>query len=394
MIPWLQRRRSTISFDVGASGMRACQLRRCGRRVEVCDALDFERPLGAGQTKVPEPVIEPGRLEGLVGRGTFAGRNVTLVLSPPEVQFFPITLPVQALSQDPARIEQALKCEVAQQSRRSESELEVRFWTLPASRAQMANVMAVVLRSELALGWAAGFAQQRLHLHRIEAAPCALVHLAASLWPPIESELWGVLDLGLRGAVLTVVVGTVPTYIRVLSASAHEWTQQLARAFDIPSAVAERLKRERGIQPARGDLRVNASAPALAGVTDLASAFGSVLREPLTTLTRELRMCLSYVMQNFPEVSLGRLVLAGGGANLRGLPEVIQESLDVPVSLLRVERGAEQSADDAAGPRLIHGDMPPQSAACVGAAMLDLSSGRPPIADRHPRAALVAEGRP
>jgi Tfp pilus assembly PilM family ATPase len=394
MIPWLQRRCSTISFDVGASGVRACQLRRCGRRFEVCDALNFERPQTAGQAKVSEPVIEPARLEGLVGRGSFVGRNVTLVLSPPEVQFFPITLPAQALRQDHARIEQALKCEVAQQSRRSESELEVRFWTLPASRAQMANVMAVVLRSELALGWAAGFAQQRLQLHRIEAAPCALVHLAASLWPPTESELWGVLDLGLRGAVLTVVVGTVPTYIRVLSASAHEWTQQLARAFDIPPAVAERLKREHGIQPARGELRANTYAPTLAGVKDLASAFGSVLREPLTTLTRELRMCLSYVMQNFPEVSLGRLVLAGGGANLRGLPEVIRESLDVPVSLLRVQRGSADSAASSASPRLIHGDVAPQSAACAGAAMLDLPPSRPPAADRRPRAALAAEGRP
>ena len=95
-----------------------------------------------------------------------------------------------------------------------------------------------------------------------------------------------------------------------------------------------------------------------------------LLREPLSDLIRELNLCFSYVMQNFPDVSVSRLLLAGGGANLRGLAESIEQQLGVTVAPLG-------TAPDAAA----HWEHPlpgpalqPEVAAAMGGAMLDVES--------------------
>ena len=91
---------------------------------------------------------------------------------------------------------------------------------VPAGRGQQPNVMAAVMSAETA-SQPCDLAQQRqLHLRRIDVSPCALVALACRGAAPAEDEIWGVLDLGLRHSVLTVVIGAVPAYVRVLSVAA------------------------------------------------------------------------------------------------------------------------------------------------------------------------------
>lgn len=371
MVAWLCARRSAITFDLGAAGVRAMQLRRHGQRLALRDALEFERTLTSAPEQPAAPAVDFAQLGRMLGQAHFAGREVALLLSPPDVQFLPIRLPPQALTQAPERIEQALKWEVAQQSRHSTENIELRYWILPSGAGQQANVMAVVAAGELVLRWCDLLQQQGLTPRRMDVSPCALVRLGCCLWPPAEGDLWGVLDLGLRHSTLTVVVGRVPTYIRSLSVCAHHWTQKLSEAFEVPYATAERLKHEQSVQPTERGVRPAAEGANPLQAEDLSGAFSGVLRDSLRALAQEVARCFSYVMHGFPETSVKRLLLAGGGARLAGLPAVLEAELDIPVSALAANDRSGSSAPEnpIGGIRVT-----PQAATALGGALLDLES--------------------
>lgn len=370
MVSWLRARRSAVTFDLGAAGTRACQFQRRDGQFRLCDSLQLERLPSGTPEQDTLPAVDPVKLDRLIGQGSFNGRDVALILSPPDVQFFPLRLPDQAINQPADRVQQALRFEVAQESRKPAEDLEVRYWPLPRGRGQHANVMAVVMNAGQALRWCDLFTRHRLYLRRIDVSPCALVRLAQHAWTPADNDLWGVLDLGLRHTTLTVVVGTVPTYIRSLSVLASHWTEQLAKALEVSYPAAEQLKRQHSVQHTARGLRVTAPAASLSQATDFSSALSSVLRGSLQALGQEVGRCFSYVMQSFPDASVKRLLLAGGGANFAGLPAVLEAQLGVPVAPLACGTGDEgtQSAP------LVNVRCEPSAAASLGGALLDLEA--------------------
>ncbi len=379
MVTLLGTKRSAITFDVGASGIRAYQLREHRRGPSLVDMLhlDLATQLPTDQPETDDKVtiepalVNPALLARLVGQGRFAGREVALVISPPDVQFLPMHLPPQTLDQPPEKIQQALRYEVARDSRHSAEGLEVRYWTLPGARGQQANVMAVVMSATLANQWCRQLDDQSLALRRIDVAPCALVRLTRQLWTPADDDLWGILDLGLRHSTLTVVVGTTPTYIRTLSNSAARWTRLIAEAFEVPPDVAEQLKREHGVVTTQRGIDKSTESRALLRATDLPSAFASVLRDALRTLTQEVERCFSYVMQSFPEHGVKRLVVAGGGSDMLGLPSVLEAELGVPISCLT--NAPDRDATNWEHP-LNHVPVSAAVGAAVGGALLDLEA--------------------
>jgi len=386
MLAHLYSRNSAITFDVGSAGIRAFQVAARGSHLTSRDLLQLElspvRP--PDDQELPPP--DYSRLARLVGQANFTGDQIGLVLSPPDAHFCALRLPKKVLAQPEERIRQALVWEVAREMRADASELEVRHWLLPPGHHQGLNVMAVALPIERALAWHELFARDRLCLRRIAVSPCALVHLACRMQTPAENELWGILDLGFRRSTLTVVLGHVPAYIRSLSASSDMWTRRLAEGFEVPLPAAEQIKRVHGMRSAERGFRPPQADQPLLDAHDTPSVVFALLRDPLDDLVHQINRCFNYVLQNFSDVNATRLLLAGGGANLRGLADYLQVQLDVSVALL-----ASHTSDPASGILDPSGARPsdadllpvqwerpvpdttirPETAAAVGAALLD-----------------------
>jgi Tfp pilus assembly PilM family ATPase len=392
MLSRFRSRNSAITFDVGSAGIRAFQLAARGAHLSSRDSLRLDLLPSHGQVDEQPPPPDYSRLARLVGQGSFSGSDVGLVLSPPEARFCTLRLPRKALDQPEKRVREALAWEVAREMRADAHELEVRYWQLPPGHRQGLNVMAVALPIERALSWYEVLAHDRLRLRRIDVSPCALAHLACRMWTPQANELWGILDLGFRRATLTVVLGEVPTYIRLLSASCGSWTGRLAQAFEVPHAVAEQIKRMHGIRPTERGVRAPQSnqpsagrRPALHHAEDIPSVVFGLLREPLDELAHEIKKCFAYVMQNFPDIAASRLLLAGGGAKLPGLAAYLEQQLALSVAPLAnacmsTRSGGDAGATDDQGPPLLwERPLPdtavqPEVATAVGGAILDLEN--------------------
>lgn len=371
MLTRIHSRNSAIMFDVGAAGVRAFQAVARGSSLSGRDSLQLGLLPAERQDNSEPPPPDYSRLARLVGQGNFAGSDVGLVLSPPDVRFYALRLPKKALGQPKKRVREALAWEVAREMRADAHALEVRYWSLPPGHQQGLNVMAVALPTERALEWHKAFAGDRLRLRRIDVSPCALVHLACRMWTPADNELWGVLDLGFRRATLTVVLGRVPAYIRSLSASCDRWTRRLAEAFDVSHAEAERIKCAHGISPAERGIRESRPDQPLLNARDIPGVIFGLLREPLEDLTREINLCFAYVLQHFPDVNVTQLVLAGGGANLRGFPQYLAQQLGVSVALLR----SDSQSQPVQWERPLSGTtVQPAAAAAVGGALLDVET--------------------
>jgi len=402
-------------FDLGTAGIRACQLQTVRGRVRVCDTLHVDLPApgpvgtdaaapGAASPR-PAPGADsrsgspaacgptPGvgednllgeRLARLIGQGSFSGQNVGVVLSSAQVQFHALRVPEAALHQSGETLQQALRWEVARETRTEPQELQVRHWPLACGRSQAPNVVAVALPNQRAEAWINRLRPWGLRLTRLDVAPCAHVRLASLLWPPAPHDLWCVLDLGRRYGTLTVALGNVPAYIRSIQTCTEHWEQIVSDALDVPLALADHLLRTCGIKPRNRDSRVlpdrpiaaaepshdegspalRAPAGSLPETDELPGVLFGVLGEMLTLLTRDVERCLSYALQSFPESSATRVVLAGGGARLQGLTHYMESVLSLPCTVLR--SGATGCHPDGVPP------FEPDSAAAVGGALLDL----------------------
>lgn len=378
---------SAITFDVGRSCVRACQLRAQRGRADLRDKLRFELPTGlptaAGPAESSRGKTQPTgaatvdceRIARLVGQGSFVGGDVALVLSPPDVRFHAAKLAESVLRQPEERVRAAVAFEAAREARCEPGELEVRWWRLPAGNQQGLNVMTMGLPTRRTLEWFAALQAHKLALRRIDAAPCALMRAACESWTPGERDMWAVLDLGFRQSVLTVVIGRTVAYVRALTISADSWTRCLAQAFESEYGEAEALKRRHGISAPEAANTL----PGGADDQNMPRAVFDLLREQLDALVREVDLCCSYVVQSYTDVEMRRLVLTGGGAALRGLNEFIALHLGVPVQRLGCEVEEESTHIGRGGlhlasPALLGVECGADFAAALGSAMLDLEA--------------------
>jgi type IV pilus assembly protein PilM len=129
------------------------------------------------------------------------------------------------------------------------------------------------------------------------------------------------MDIGHRRTNLCVVGDGEPVFGRMVGHAGEALTLALAAASNGAWTVAqaEAGKAQHGFLPTRD--RPAQTAPQ--------QRIGQVLSDALSPLLREVRQTLASLRAR-DKTPVREIVLAGGGANLNGLPEYLQEQLDIP----------------------------------------------------------------
>jgi general secretion pathway protein L len=307
-----------LGLDLGSHSVKALLL-DAGRAVAVLGWAEVRRPEGAAEESLRTALAR------LRAEHPWQWEQVVVAVPGSSVATHPVALPFQ----DARRIEAALPFEV-------EGELPVELnevlfdYQLAGPADGGSNLLVGVVRKDelrqlLALLAGAGFDPRRV-THPALAYRSLFAGRPKAL--PVErEELVALVDVGHRRT--TMAVGHPDeglVYARVLPGGGAEVTLALSREFGVSLADAETWKeRDATLAPGGGEEHERARAA-------IRRALGPVLREVRATLkaasTRDHR-------------PVARLLLAGGTAQLSGLPEAWSAELQLPATLLSAASEAE-----------------------------------------------------
>jgi len=147
-----------------------------------------------------------------------------------------------------------------------------------------------------------------------------------------EGDVRAALDVGERFTELAIFAGKNLVFCRKIPVAGGDITNSMTDVLisdigktSLSTEDAERIKRQQGI-PADGDTRVIENRISTQQIL-------SMVRRPLEHMVSEIDRCFDYYREESDGAKITSMLLFGGGASLRGLPEFLTEELGVEVAL-------------------------------------------------------------
>lgn len=367
---WTRQKASLVALDVGTCSLRAVQLVRKTDGYHVYHWLNVETDPTSPD---PPPVDVAGHLKVAFGPGAFKGRKVGLALAPPDVEYRLLDVPATLMTRKAGELREALQVELDRQLPWPAAESEVSAWPVLPAINGMVSTMVAAARTQAVQKYLDVLEARRLECRLADVVPNALGRLRAAQPAAShgENQVWGVLDMGFKACRLYLMLGDSPVYARVLRAGGRELTETLARALRVEFSVAEQYKRLYGIKPTDRGVRSVVGGLGRVNEEALPGMLHAILAKTLETLAADIERSFRFVLDRHNPSGMGLLYLVGGGARLRGLPQVLGQALGIEVRHFNPTDALRNAQLDASG--RLHPACSPQNypvlAACVGLAM-------------------------
>ncbi|MGD2108920.1 MAG: pilus assembly protein PilM [Phycisphaerae bacterium] len=329
-----RRGRTPIGLDIGECGVRAVQLIRSGDRFTVQSMAQLAWNVNPAEPAPPAP-HRAARVQSCLGMGTFNGRDAIAALNPPAVEFHALELPKTATADGKTDLSEVVRWELKRLATQSDDDVEARHWPLPATNAAAPNAIGVAARRSVISDRIDLCKQAHLLCAQLDTGATALSRVGGILNTWDAKEVWGVLDLGYHDARLVLCVDDVPVLVRRAGAGGRDWTQRIADALQVGHRAAEVHKCDHGIALSARGVRKTSDAERSGGSEppgdQLAAILLGALRADLRDLATEIKRSYEYVLSCYPDRRAADLMLAGGGAAMRHLPDYLNSLLGIPV---------------------------------------------------------------
>ncbi len=306
-----------VGIDISDYSIKHLYLRRGSRRVELVSYGKIDLPLGT---------VEQGEIKDM----ETLVKLLTRLREQQGYQFAHLSLPeahaylfhTQLPAEDPAKADQLLEARLKENVPLSADEAVFDHTVVRvAGESAEHNVSvypAVIAGMYVEALESAGFNVLSVE---IEGQATARALLAAD---GAGTEL--VIDVGRNEASLSISTDGVVTFTANLETGGDIFTRAIARKLDLSFQEAEKLKREHGFR----DLKD--SGPIYAALLPVMAD----LKESIKKHLMYWQMHVESVQSE--EGAVARIVLAGGNANIAGLPEYLAAGLGVPVEIGNVWR--------------------------------------------------------
>ncbi len=141
-----------------------------------------------------------------------------------------------------------------------------------------------------------------------------------ALLPHGDTETVLVIDIGKTTTKLVVVAHRIPVFATTLDIGGHALTLAVQKYFGVTEEEAKKLKAERGLVAGDGNEEY---------ISAMLSTV-SVIREEIL---KRLEYWQSRAKEGTAHEPVSRVILVGGNATVRGLPEYLETALKIPVEL-------------------------------------------------------------
>lgn len=316
MIRRLSSTRSAVGLDIGRTTIKAAQVTGDDKGPRLDGVLCLKRTSDADMLDADEAAA---LVRAMSRRGMTATR-IVMVAPTDALVGGSITVPPPDAS---VPRDQVVAAELSRTYQLAPGTFEYAWWDLPASGSgsRIGQAHAVALPHGAVTSTLEHLESQGLET--VRTLPSSLVLLAAAQRKPIDPRrISAVLDMGSRKAHLALM-----------------YSGRVVHERDLPDFNITRLRESVAGVLGVGDL-VAHHALGHFGVRDeptgvVACETTALLGDALGPLTEEIGMSFAYVSHLYPEAELGALLLAGGGANVPGLPSAIGGVLELETAVIR-----------------------------------------------------------
>jgi type IV pilus assembly protein PilM len=274
-------------------------------------------------------------IKQMLAEHNFVGRNAATVLRRADVLIRPVNLPRKLDPRDPEKVWEALQSEARRYLPYPPEEAVLDFLTVGKVRDEEEEKLEVLLVSapeekvnaHLSLLSAAG-----LHCTFIDIVPCAVIRIASPNGVRDSDGATVVVEIGDRATVIAIVRAGQLLFSRSVNTGGATLTEVIAETLGLEAERAETFKRKYGI-----DHRASGTAEfaddSRISPQSMPGILYKLCQQELKRLSHEIKRSVDYFVTQFCEVNVGRVLLFGGGANLRGLTEFLADETGLIVDV-------------------------------------------------------------
>ncbi|MSU74813.1 hypothetical protein EXS57_03495 [Candidatus Kaiserbacteria bacterium] len=143
--------------------------------------------------------------------------------------------------------------------------------------------------------------------------------MARALIPTGDTGTTLIIDVGKTTTKMAIVTHHIPRFATTFGIGGHALTLAVQKHFGVTEAEARKIKAERGIVPSHGN-------------EDYLAAMLSTVSAIRDEILRRLTYWQEKAVVKGPYEPISRIILAGGNASVRGLPEYLEGALEIPVT--------------------------------------------------------------
>lgn len=330
--------RTLVGLDIGSSGLRAAEFVMGRRKATLRKFASIPLPEGvvrSGAVVDPDALTEA--LQTLWSRGKFGTKRVALGIANTSVLVRQMDLDWMP----PADFRKALRYQVEDALPMPVDDANLDYHLLEevelpgegeGSR-RVARVLLVAAAREMVDGFVEATHRAGLRTVSVDIVPFALIRATAPAGAPgddVATE--AIVDIGSDTVTVVVHEGGQPRYVRMVPGLGGDViTRALQQRYDWTWDEAERTKVVVGLP---GHATLEPEAQRADGLDHPAQR---VVVAEVESLVSEIATTLNYVSGSEGERSgLTRVLLAGSGARLAGLRELLEQRLDTTVEPLTV----------------------------------------------------------
>ena len=307
---------SVVGIDIGSAAVRAVEVHDAGKAKPILVRF-HEVPLPEGAVsrgEVVEPNTVAAAIKQLWSSGGFKSKNVVLGMGNHRVLARDLTVPKASTK----LIREALPFQVQDMLSVPVADALLDFYPISESEGEAGpqiNGLLIAAVKEAVLGNVLAAELAGLTPVEVDLIPFALtraIHRDATTDGAVVQ-----IDVGASTTSVVITLDGVPQFVRLIPTGGDDLTQALALRLTIEVDQAERMKRSLGLSAV--------------GASPEHHAAATIIQEVTTELLNSLRNTVNYFTNTRNRVTVTRVVLTGGGAQLSGFADALGELTRLPV---------------------------------------------------------------
>ncbi len=308
--------RTIVGVDISAAGLRGAEISVSTKdRPSLLRQHTIALPAGAvSRGEVVERETVGTALKQLWSAGKFKSKDAVLGIGNARVFARNLSVPKMSLEQ----IRESLPFQVQDMIPFPVEDAVLDFYPISESagdNGQVVDGLLVGAVREALLGNVRAAQLAGLNTLDVDLIAFALARTFQS--GPGASGTSAVIDIGANTTTVVVATDSVPQFVRIIPTGGSDLTMALSSKLSVTADQAELMKRTVGLTASRQEDR----------------AIGSATMEVTAELMNSLRTTLAFFANGKQSSPISRIVLTGGGANLRGFSSALSEYTRMPVTI-------------------------------------------------------------